>query len=255
MSAFTSVLVPALIAAAIVNTIAMTSTTVYLHRAVSHKALSLHPAVAWVFRLCIWLTTGIKPVQWAAVHRKHHAFTDEEGDPHSPVLLGWKTVQLKNVGLYRNALSDPAIIDRYARDVVADKWDRAFFHHHLLGLGSGIAILVVALGPATGLLAAFIHANVYLAGNAAVNALGHHFGSRNYSNSSATNLQWLAMFTMGEGLHNNHHAAPSSPRLSHKRGEIDPGWWVIRSLQRMRLATPRFEQPRLVASARSSDGS
>ncbi|MFM9082920.1 MAG: fatty acid desaturase, partial [Actinomycetota bacterium] len=84
MSFITDTLVPAAIASAIVNTIAMASTTVYLHRTVSHKALSLNPFVEWLFRAAIWLTTGIKPKQWAAVHRKHHAFTDSEGDPHSP---------------------------------------------------------------------------------------------------------------------------------------------------------------------------
>lgn len=251
MQSVLSILVPALVAAAIVNTIAMASTTIYLHRAVSHKAMTLHPVAAWFFRAAIWLTTGIKPKQWAAVHRKHHAFTDHEGDPHSPVLLGWRRVQIGNVGLYRKALADREILDRYARDVKEDAWDRALFGHHVLGLGSGIAILVVVLGPAAGLLAAFIHANVYLAGNAAVNALGHHFGKRPYDNSAATNLQWLAFFTMGEGLHNNHHAAPSSPRLSHKRGEIDPGWWVIRTLQVLKLARVRFDDIRLVAAAKT----
>lgn len=244
-------MITALVAAGIVNTIAMTSTTIYLHRAVSHRALTLHPAVAFVFRAAIWLTTGIKPAEWAAVHRKHHAFTDDDGDPHSPVLLGWRRVQLKNVGLYREALADASIIDRYARDVRADRWDRAFFGHHKTGLLLGIGILVVAVGPVAGLLAAFIHANVYLAGNAAVNALGHHFGKRPYRNSRATNLQWLALFTMGEGLHNNHHAAPSSARLSHRRGEIDPGWWVIKTLTWLRLATLRFDDVRLARAARS----
>ncbi|MFM9226900.1 MAG: fatty acid desaturase [Actinomycetota bacterium] len=251
MSFITDTLVPAVIAAAIVNTIAMASTTVYLHRTVSHKALSLNPFVEWLFRAAIWLTTGIKPKQWAAVHRKHHAFTDSEGDPHSPVLLGWKKVQAGNVGLYRKACSDPQIIDRYARDVVDDRWDRWFFGHHLFGLGTGIAVLIIVLGPVGGLLAAFIHTNVYLAGNAAVNALGHHFGKRTYDNSAATNLQGLAFFTMGEGLHHNHHAAPSSPRLSHRRGEIDPGWWLIKILAKARLATLRFDDIKLVASART----
>ncbi|MGA0863281.1 MAG: fatty acid desaturase [Ilumatobacteraceae bacterium] len=245
-----STFIAAVIAAAVVNTVAMASTTVYLHRAVSHKALALHPAAAFVFRAAIWLTTGIKPAEWAAVHRKHHAFTDTHGDPHSPVQLGWRRVQLKNVALYRSALSDRSIIDKYARDVTTDRWDRLFFGHHKSGLLIGIGILVVMIGPAAGLLAAFIHANVYLAGNAAVNALGHHFGRRPYTNSQATNLQWLAFFTMGEGLHNNHHAAPSSARLSHRRGEIDFGWWVIWTLSRMRLAAVRFDDVRLVRSAR-----
>ncbi|MFN5840505.1 MAG: acyl-CoA desaturase, partial [Acidimicrobiaceae bacterium] len=95
--------------------------------------------------------------------------------------------------------------------------------------------------------------NVYLAGNAAVNALGHHFGKRPYPNE-ATNLQWLAFFTMGEGLHNNHHAAPSSPRLSHQRGQIDFGWWVIRTLKATRLATLRFSDVRLTSKAQSASG-
>ncbi len=249
---FVSILT-ATLAAAIVTTIANTGTTVYLHRALSHRALTLHPLAAWMFRLTLWLTTGIKPKEWVAVHRKHHAYTDIDGDPHSPVLLGWWRVQRLNVALYRKALSDPALVSKYARDLPDDKWDELFFGHNKTGLGLGIVILMVALGPWTGLLAAFIHANVYLAGNAAVNALGHHFGKRPYPNE-ATNLQWLAFFTMGEGLHNNHHAAPSSARLSHRRGQIDFGWWVIRTLTFVKLAKLRFADIRLVPGAQSSNG-
>lgn len=251
MNGFWNSLLTATIAAAIVTTIANTGTTVYLHRALSHRALTLHPAVAWVFRLTLWLTTGIKPKEWVAVHRKHHAYTDEDGDPHSPVLLGWWFVQKNNVALYRRALADKSLISKYAKDLPDDKWDKLFFGHNKSGLGLGIAILMVVLGPWTGLLAAFIHANVYLAGNAAVNALGHHFGKRPHPNN-ATNLQWLAFFTMGEGLHNNHHAAPSSPRLSHQRGQIDFGWWVIWVLKTSRLAKLRFADIRLVGQSRQT---
>ncbi|MGA0117691.1 MAG: fatty acid desaturase [Ilumatobacteraceae bacterium] len=249
MNSFWNSVVVASIAATVVTTIANTGTTVYLHRALSHRALTLRPSVAWFFRMTIWLTTGIKPKEWVAVHRKHHAYTDEEGDPHSPVLLGWWYVQKMNVALYRKALSDKSITGKYARDLPDDKWDKVLFGHNKTGLGIGIAILMIVLGPWTGLLAAFIHANVYLAGNAAVNALGHHFGKRPHPNN-ATNIQWLAFFTMGEGLHNNHHAAPSSPRLSHQRGQIDFGWWVIWSLQKLRLATLRFSDIRLAGQAR-----
>lgn len=251
MNGFWNSLLTATIAAAIVTTIANTGTTVYLHRALSHRALTLHPAVAWVFRLTLWLTTGIKPKEWVAVHRKHHAYTDVDGDPHSPVLLGWWFVQKNNVALYRRALADKSLISKYAKDLPDDKWDKLFFGHNKSGLGLGIAILMVVLGPWTGLLAAFVHANVYLAGNAAVNALGHHFGKRPHSNN-ATNLQWLAFFTMGEGLHNNHHAAPSSPRLSHQRGQIDFGWWVIWVLKTFRLAKLRFADIRLVGQSRQT---
>lgn len=246
-------LLTALIAAIVVTTMANTCTTVYLHRALSHRALTVHPRAAFVFRAVLWLTTGIKPKEWVAVHRKHHAFTDEEGDPHSPILLGWKHVQLKNVALYRAALSDPELIVKYAKDLPDDKWDHRFFGHNKTGLIIGIAILMIVLGPWTGLLAAFLHANIYLAGNAAVNAMGHHFGRRPYDNQ-ATNLQWLAFCTMGEGLHNNHHAAPSSARLSHARLQIDPGWWVIKALTAMKLATLRFDDVRLTPAAKASLG-
>lgn len=235
----------ALFVAACVTSVANACTTVYLHRALSHRALRVKPLAAVLFRLTIWITTGIQPRQWVAVHRKHHAFTDIEGDPHSPVLLGWKTVQMKNVALYRRALSDPETLQRYAKDLPEDTLDRLVLRHTKTGLALGIVILMVLLGPWTGLLAAFMHANMYLAGSAAVNALGHHFGRRPYQNQ-ATNLQWLAFCTMGEGLHNNHHAAPSSARLSHTRRQIDPGWWVIRSLISLRLATLRFEGIKLM---------
>ena len=63
-------------------------TTIYLHRTMAHKGLKLHPAVAMLMRIEIWLFTGISMREWVAVHRKHHHFTDEEGDPHSPVFEG-----------------------------------------------------------------------------------------------------------------------------------------------------------------------
>ena len=95
----------------------------------------------------------------------------------------------------------------------------------------------------TALVAATVHINYYLAASAAVNAIGHHFGRRPYANS-ATNLQWLAFLTAGEGLHNNHHAAPTSAKLSHRWYEIDPGWWVVRGLTLLGLARVRLDPRR-----------
>ena len=83
-------------------------TTIYLHRALSHRAAHRWTS-RWhsTFRVLIWVMTGIRPRQWVAVHRKHHAFTDEEGDPHSPKLLGWVNVQIMNVALYRKEAAQP----------------------------------------------------------------------------------------------------------------------------------------------------
>lgn len=227
-----------------VTLIANVATTVFLHRSLSHRALTLSAPLRFAFRVLTWITTGIRPRQWVAVHRKHHAFTDVEGDPHSPVLLGWVRVQLKNVALYRREANNPATVAKYAKDLPADRWDRVLFDRALLGLGIGIGILVLTLGPVAGLLAAFVHVNLYLGGSAAVNAIGHHFGRKPYPNG-AGNLQWLAFLTAGEGLHNNHHAAPTSAKLAHRWYEIDPGWYVIRLFTWMRLARVRLSELRL----------
>jgi stearoyl-CoA desaturase (delta-9 desaturase) len=233
-----------------VTMLANVVTTVYLHRALAHRALSLSPPIEQLCRFIVWTTTGIRPRQWVAVHRKHHAFTDVEGDPHSPVLHGWLTVQMKNVAMYRREANNPDTVARYAKDLPPTRLDRMFYDHALVGLGLGIALLVVVFGWKVGLLAAFVHVNLYLGGSAAVNAIGHHFGRRPYENG-AGNIQWLAFLTAGEGLHNNHHAAPTSARLSHRWFEVDPGWWVIKTLTWCRLARVRLSAPKLTAAART----
>ena len=228
----------ALVAGFAVCQVANLVTTVYLHRALSHRAITLSRGVTAVFRVLTWITTGIRPRQWVAVHRKHHAYTDVEGDPHSPVLLGYPAVQFGNVGLYRRVAKDQLTVRKYARDLPADRWDALLFDHALVGLAIGIGILCLALGWRMGLVAAGFHTVTYLLLGGAVNGVGHSFGRQPFANR-ARNNQWLAWLTCGEGLHNNHHAAPTSARLAVGDGEIDPGWWLVRALARRRWATIR----------------
>jgi stearoyl-CoA desaturase (delta-9 desaturase) len=223
-------------------------TTVYLHRALSHRALSLAPGITAMFRVLTWITTGIRPRQWVAVHRKHHAFTDVAGDPHSPVLEGFAKVQFGNVVLYRRVANDSAVVARYARDLPADRWDRLLLDRALVGLSLGIGVLVVAFGWKVALVTSVVHTASYLSLNAAINAVGHSFGSQPHPNTSRNN-QWLAWITSGEGLHNNHHAAPTSARLALRRGEVDPGWWLVRLLARHGWATVRHAEVHLKAAA------
>jgi stearoyl-CoA desaturase (delta-9 desaturase) len=230
----------AFVAAFVVTQAAIAATTVYLHRGLAHRALTLSPVAVLPFRSILWITTGIRPREWVAVHRKHHASTDTEEDPHSPVVLGFWRVQLGNVGLYRKVATDPAAVRRYARDLPPDAADRVLFDHAFAGLAVGITILVVtmvALGfPLwVGFLAAALHAVMYVSLSASINAVGHQYGKRPFPNS-ATNGQTLALVTGGEGLHNNHHAAPTSARFAARRGEVDPGWWLVRALVAFRLA-------------------
>lgn len=218
--------------------LALLVTSVYLHRSLSHRALRLAPGVITVCRVLTWLLTGMQPRQWVAVHRKHHAFTDTERDPHSPIILGFARVQFANAALYRTVARDPASVARYARDLPADRWDRALFDHAALGIGIGMAVLVVVFGWQLALVVAGVHGVYYLLGGGAINAVGHRWGRRPFDNL-ATNNQWLAWLVVGEGLHNNHHAAATSSRLSLAKGEIDPGWWCIQLLVGLRCATLR----------------
>jgi stearoyl-CoA desaturase (delta-9 desaturase) len=234
------VLVPfiiALVVSAILTQVAVLGTTIFLHRTATHKALVLHPAVAWMFRFSLWLTTGISTKEWVAVHRKHHAFTDEEGDPHSPALMGFWSVQLGNVFLYMKEAKNREVIERYARDIEEDTWDRLFFKHGLAGLGLGIVLLCAVLGIGWGLLAAGVHAVMYVfVLSSSINGLCHHVGYKNFDNT-ATNLRLLALVTGGEGLHNNHHGYPRSPKFSFRPSEIDPAWPIIKLLISLRLAS------------------
>ena len=234
----------ALVAGLAVTQLAIAATTVYLHRGLAHRALTVHPGLELPCRFVIWITTGMRPREWAAVHRRHHAATDTPEDPHSPAQVGYWRVQLANAALYRRAARDGETVRKYAKDLPPDRFDRVLFDHAFLGLGLGIAILCVVLGWQTGLLAAAIHAVSYLMLSGAINGIGHTVGRRPHANS-ATNGQFLALLTAGEGLHTNHHAAPTSARFSLRRGELDPGWWIVRTLRGLRLVTVRHHDVKL----------
>jgi stearoyl-CoA desaturase (delta-9 desaturase) len=221
------------------------ATTVYLHRGLAHRALTMRPWLEGSFKVVIWLTTGMRPRQWVAVHRKHHAFTDQHEDPHSPARLGWLRVQLTNPGLYRRVARDESQVDRYARDLPPSRLDRLFFDRALLGLGLGVVLLVLAIGWQASLVAVPVHLVAYLGLSGAVNAIAHTFGRRPYE-TSATNVQWLALLTAGEGLHNNHHAAPTSAKFALGRFEIDPAWWAIRVFRRFGWIKVRHDLPKFV---------
>jgi stearoyl-CoA desaturase (Delta-9 desaturase) len=226
---------------ALVTQVAVFCTTIYLHRSATHKALDLHPALVFIFKLTLWLTTGLHTREWVAVHRKHHAFTDQEGDPHSPRLEGFWSVQLGNVFHYIRTAHDADVVERYARDIDEGWWDRRVFSIGWLGLTCGTLLLVGALGLWWGLLAAGVHAVMYVfVLSSSINGLCHHVGYRNFDNT-ATNIRLIALVTGGEGLHNNHHGYPRSPKFSWRKsgkGEIDPAWPVIKLLIALRLAKP-----------------
>ena len=210
--------------------VAVIATSIYLHRTLAHRALRLHPTADMLFRVVLWLTTGQCRRQWVAVHRKHHAFVDREGDPHSPRLLGFWRVQLFNVYYYMRECRNAQTIAMFARDLPEDRLDRALFSRGLLGVGIGLSLLCATIGFWPGLAAGLIHAVLYVFLLAPlINALGHWQGSQNFDNT-AYNWRLIAWVSGGESLHNNHHAHPRSAKFSIRRAEFDPSWPVIRAL-------------------------
>lgn len=214
-------------------------TTIYLHRSLAHRALDLHPAVAFLMHLHLMLFTGILPRQWVAVHRKHHAHSDREGDPHSPYIHGLWRVFFGNYFLYRKEANNPATVNRYTRDYRSTLLDR--FPLAAYGPVFGLGIFILLFGPLWGSVGMASNVVFYILLNASINSICHMLGYRNHNNL-ATNVQTIALVTAGEGLHNNHHEFPASPKLSWKKGEIDPAWPVIRTLCYFGLARMRTSE-------------
>jgi stearoyl-CoA desaturase (delta-9 desaturase) len=232
-------LVISLVVAFILVQVAILSTTIYLHRTATHGSLELHPSVEVFFRVTLWILTGLTTREWVAVHRKHHAFTDKEGDPHSPHLEGFWSVQLGNVFHYQRTACQQEVLDTFAKDIKNDWWEKTLFRHSQLGPMMGIVVLCATLGIGWGLLTATLHGIAYVfVLSSSINGLCHYYGYKNFENT-ATNIRSLALFTGGEGLHNNHHAHQRSPKFSLTASEIDPAWPIISLLIKLRLAKAR----------------
>ena len=208
-------------------------TTIYLHRCLSHKGLRLHPLILNWMHLHISLFTGIVPREWVAVHRKHHHFSDKEGDPHSPYIYGLWQVLFLNAVYYRREANDPATLNKYTRDYQPDLIDR--IPGNAFGSVAGLAIFTLLFGWIWGPALFIGQGLTYIFLNAMINSICHKIGYRNYDNL-ATNLQWVALITAGEGLHNNHHHAPAAAKLAMAAREFDPAWPVIRILSMLGLA-------------------
>src|SRR5260370_9111201 len=132
-----------------ITQLAMLVTTVYLNRHLAHGTVELRREVRTASRILLWITSALKPRQWAQVHRYHHATEDTPNDPHSPLNFGGarggaRYVLRHNGPLYTRATRDPCLAEKY-RDLTADRWDRWLFDHGELGLGVGIAIACMSM--------------------------------------------------------------------------------------------------------------
>ena len=220
--------------------------TLYLHRDQSHGGLVLHPALRHVFRFWLWFSSGAVTREWVAVHRKHHAYADRDGDPHSPVVFGLKRVLFEGFELYRAAGRDPETIRNFGRGTPDDWLERHVYSRHtFLGIALFVSTHLVLFGvPGIIMIAVHLAAQPFFAGGV-INGLGHAVGYRSFEMpSTATNLVPWALLLGGEELHNNHHAFPRSARFAVQRWEVDIGWLWIRAFRALGLAQVRWVAPR-----------
>jgi stearoyl-CoA desaturase (delta-9 desaturase) len=231
--------------------------TIYLHRAQAHRALHLHPALAHLFRFWLWLTTGMVTRQWVAVHRKHHAHCETSRDPHSPQVLGLRTVFWRGSELYMAAAKNADDLVRYGQGTPDDWLERNLYSRFSW---YGIALMLVLDLLLFGVygLAAWAVQMLWIPVLAAgvINGVGHSWGYRNFETpDAATNILPWGVLIGGEELHNNHHAFPSSARLAMRRWELDLGWLYIRLFSWLGLARVKrvAPWPRFIEGKRNVD--
>jgi stearoyl-CoA desaturase (delta-9 desaturase) len=226
--------------------------TVGYHRLFTHRSFQTYRAVRYVFAVLGQTAVEGNVVSWVANHRKHHQFSDRSGDPHSPhadygegFIEGAKGLWHAHTGWLFDAKANAAP-DRYAKDLLDDRGLRV-----ISWLFVPIVVLSVVvpglvgwawIGGWYGFFAGLVWGGavrVLLLHHVtwSINSICHYWGRRRFAvRDESRNVWWLSWLSFGESWHNNHHAFPSSAFHGLRAGEIDPGGWVIRALERCGLA-------------------
>jgi stearoyl-CoA desaturase (delta-9 desaturase) len=224
--------------------------TVGFHRYFTHRSFEARAPVKALLAILGCMTMQGPLTQWVTDHRKHHALSDQEGDPHSPhaghgdgpiatlkgfvhAHVGWMFTSL---GMEQGRL--------YGRDLYEDRLLRAIDRLYLLWvaatLGIPFAIGYLLGGWAYGieflLWGGLVRIFLYQHATFSVNSICHMYGRRDYRSRDESRNNWLvALLVFGEGWHNNHHAFPASARHGLHRFQLDLSWWVIRGLEKLGL--------------------
>ena len=238
-------------------------TTIGFHRYFTHKGFEARLPVKLTLGILGCMTMQGPIIQWVTDHRKHHALSDQPGDPHSPhagfddgfwgrvrgfshAHVGW---MFSNLGMEQGRV--------YGKDLYEDRvivWlDRLYLLWVVLSLGIPFLIGYLVGGGSWvlglealvwgGLFRIFLYQHATFS----VNSICHMFGRQHYRTRDEARNNWvIALLVFGEGWHNNHHAFPASARHGLGRLQLDVSWWVIRALERVRLVrnvkTPSGDQ-------------
>jgi stearoyl-CoA desaturase (delta-9 desaturase) len=176
--------------------------------------------------------------EWVAIHRKHHGMTDQKGDPHSPQLFGIWKVLFGGAMLYNTAAKDKFMVNAFGKGTPNDNIEKNLYTpFNYLGIFIYFSICLALFG-AWGILIwaiQMIWIPFWAAG--VINGAAHWIGYRNgVTRDHSRNISPWGVVIGGEELHNNHHLAPASAKLSVKPWEFDIGWMYIRLLSAVKLA-------------------
>jgi stearoyl-CoA desaturase (delta-9 desaturase) len=226
------------------------------HRLLTHQGFKCPKWLEHTFVVIAICCVEDTPARWVAVHRRHHHYSDDQPDPHSPLVnffwghVGW--VLFKNPALARLSL-----YDRYAKDILRDRFYVRLERNAMqLQIIAAQWLLFFVAGFIAGLLttdtlkdAMLFGASIMLWGVAvrtvfvwhqtwSVNSITHLWGYRNYeTNEDSRNNVFVGLLAHGEGWHNNHHAHPRSARHGHRWWEFDTTYLTIKLLEKLGLAT------------------
>jgi stearoyl-CoA desaturase (delta-9 desaturase) len=259
---------------AVMYLLTATGITVGYHRMLTHRSFRTHKPTEYLFAVLGSMAVQGSVIAWVADHRKHHAHTDVEGDPHSPHVGHGDGIGGVLRGLWHAhtgwLLSEHGRADwrKYAPDLWEDGGmrliNRRFVGLVVLGLAlpalAGYLITGTLLGAATGLLwgglvrVFFVHHVTW-----SVNSICHFLGTRRFEvDDHSTNVFWLALPSLGESWHHNHHTFPRSAVHGLRRWELDPSAALIRGMERVGLAwnviriAPERQQAKLAGGGRAA---
>ena len=251
--------------------------TVGFHRLLTHRAFQTRPWLRYTLAILGSMSLQGGVIDWVADHRKHHTFTDEEGDPHSPHTGRGAGLRGMLSGLWHAHVGwlfethGQASSKRFARDLCEDRTMRRInkgfpliaLYSLLLPFLLGFALSGGSL--VTGGLSALLWAGlvrIFLVHHItwSINSICHFFGRRRFeTDDESTNVFWLALPSLGEAWHHNHHAFPQSAFHGLRWYELDPSGWLILAMARVGLAwdvvrvTPERAKAKLAGAAPSLD--
>ncbi len=241
--------------------------TIGFHRMLTHRAFKTSPWLRGLFAVLGTMSVEGPVISWVADHRKHHAYADRLGDPHSPHVdhgVGWRGALRGLAHAHVGWLFDHTqrgARERFAPDLLADPVisfvDKTFILWSLVGLAIPFVLGLTIGGSLHAGLEALLWAGavrIFVLHHVtySINSLCHFFGRRRFDTTDhSRNLMWLAPFSMGEAWHNNHHAFPTSAFHGMGARELDVSGLVITGLERAGLIwdVQRIPPERLAAKA------